>query len=44
MVYFKANFDVVDVSNTAFDFSSSNAVGLGTTTGWTDRLKWSKVL
>ena len=32
---FKANFDVVDVSNTAFDFSSSNAVGLGTTTGWT---------
>ena len=32
---FHGDFEVVTTSNTAFDFSGSNAVGIATTTGWT---------
>ena len=32
---FSATFNVVDTSNTGFNFSTTNYVGVGTTTGWT---------
>ena len=32
---FTGTFEVVDTSNTGFNFSTTNAVGIATTTGWT---------
>jgi len=39
---FNANFEVVSVANTAFDFSGDNAVGIATTTGWTGSSQMAK--
>jgi|OM-RGC.v1.025768829 hypothetical protein len=39
---FTANFVVQDLANSAFDLSESNAVGLGTTTGWTGSAQMQK--
>ena len=32
---FSATFNVVDTSNTGFNFSTTNSVGLNTVSGWT---------
>ena len=35
---FSATFNVVDTSNTGFNFSTTNSVGLGTYCDWLDRI------
>ena len=39
---FSATFNVVDTSNTGFNFSTTNSVGVGTTTGWTGSSQMTK--
>ena len=39
---FTGTFEVVDTSNTGFNFSTTNAVGIGTTTGWTGSSQMTK--
>ena len=39
---FTGTFEVVDTSNTGFNFSTTNAVGIATTTGWTGSSQMTK--
>ena len=39
---FSASYTVKDTSNAAYDFSTANAVGIATTTGWTGSAQMSK--
>ena len=39
---FKANFEVVDTSGTGWNFSTTNSVGIATTTGWTGSSQMTK--
>ena len=39
---FSAVYNVTDTSNAVFDFSTTNAVGIATTTGWTGSAQMSK--
>ena len=39
---FKTIFEVVDTSNTGYNFSTTNSVGIGTTTGWTGSSQMTK--
>ena len=39
---FSATFNVVDTSNTGFNFSTTNSVGLNTVSGWTGSSQMTK--
>ena len=39
---FTGTFEVVDTSNTGYNFSTTNAVGIATTTGWTGSSQMTK--
>ena len=39
---FNAKFNIVDTANTGFNFSTTNSVGIGTTTGWTGSSQMTK--
>ena len=39
---FSASYTVKDTSNAAYDFSTANAVGIATTTGWTGSAQMAK--
>lgn len=39
---FKSNYSVVNVSGGSWDFSTANAVGIATTTGWTGSAQLAK--
>ena len=39
---FNAKFNIVDTANTGFNFSTTNSVGIGTTTGWTGSCQMTK--
>ena len=39
---FTGTFEVVDTSNTGYNFSTTNAVGIATTTGWTGSAQMTK--
>ena len=39
---FSAKFNIVDTANTGFNFSTTNSVGVGTTTGWTGSSQMTK--
>ena len=39
---FSAHFNVVDTSNTGFNFSTTNSVGLNTVSGWTGSSQMTK--
>ena len=39
---FNAKFNIVDTANTGFNFSTTNTVGIGTTTGWTGSSQMTK--
>ena len=39
---FNAKFNIVDTANTGFNFSTTNSVGVGTTTGWTGSSQMTK--